>query len=262
MALQPKEHKDPIPIYYNQHVMLQCRTTGLVSPILVIRKVGQGNKVIGGVLSDHIVEKQLGGEHMHDECLGDPVSQLHKVAFQVLDTHTAVSRTTQTSWTQPANYPSCMNDVVGIYRTSGQRQPTPPSSGGGTPHPAPFTTTSTPLPFAWLNPCDTSGAMQQGEGGRTPSDGPPAYQKRRVSIGINDAVILDSSALALKQQRRYSSANEQSKPLTTPARRRNSVFSSTSTWHEDISETCIWSIVGTGKLAVFSLLVLYSFLLY
>ncbi|SAM01737.1 hypothetical protein [Absidia glauca] len=229
-------HNGLIPIYYNQHVVLQCRTTGLVSPILVIRKVGQGNTAIGGVLPAHILDKQFGGDDKHDECLGDSVSQLHKVAFQVVDSHASYS-STHTCWTQPANYLSCMNDVVGIYRTSGHRQPTPPSSG--TSHPAPFTTTSTPLPFAWLEHCGSNGAMQQSD------DGPPAYQKRRVSTGLHDTATLDSSASALKQQRRYSSANEQSKPFTTPAQRRNSVFSSTSAWHEDISETCIWSIVGT-----------------
>src|SRR6266852_2656011 len=42
----------PIPIYYNQTVVLQCLTSGVVSPVLIIRKVEQGTVIVGGGLAD------------------------------------------------------------------------------------------------------------------------------------------------------------------------------------------------------------------
>ena len=41
-----------IPIYYNQTVVLQCLTSGVVSPVLIIRKVDHGTTVVGGGLQE------------------------------------------------------------------------------------------------------------------------------------------------------------------------------------------------------------------
>ena len=40
-----------IPIYYNQTVVLQCLTSGVVSPVLIIRKVDHGTTVVGGTVA-------------------------------------------------------------------------------------------------------------------------------------------------------------------------------------------------------------------
>ncbi|CAG8675066.1 3429_t:CDS:2, partial [Scutellospora calospora] len=39
---------NPIPIHYNQPIVLQCLTTGMTSPTMIIRKVDKGSMVIGG----------------------------------------------------------------------------------------------------------------------------------------------------------------------------------------------------------------------
>ena len=41
----------PIPVYYNQTVVLQCLTSGVVSPVLIIRKVDRQATVVGGRVS-------------------------------------------------------------------------------------------------------------------------------------------------------------------------------------------------------------------
>lgn len=62
-----------IPIYYNQTVVLQCLVSGVVSPVLIIRKVDHQTTVVGGGL-------QEGAKGVADhycspgEVCGDPVS--------------------------------------------------------------------------------------------------------------------------------------------------------------------------------------------
>ncbi|PVU86973.1 hypothetical protein BB559_006299 [Furculomyces boomerangus] len=61
------------PIHYNQTVVLQCLSTGMVSPVMVIRKVERGSIATGSYYA----------QSPHAEVLGDPVSQLHKVSFEI-----------------------------------------------------------------------------------------------------------------------------------------------------------------------------------
>ncbi|PVV03782.1 hypothetical protein BB560_001727 [Smittium megazygosporum] len=67
----------PIPIHYNQPIVLQCLSTGMVSPVMVIRKI-ESNSTASGAFFMH------GSQYVS---LGDPVSQLHKVAFELHKSH-------------------------------------------------------------------------------------------------------------------------------------------------------------------------------
>jgi hypothetical protein len=109
-----------VPIHYNQHVVLQCLTTGLVSPVMVIRKVDKASTVVGGARS----EGGGGGEY-GDEMLGDPVSQLHKVALQIVQEPTPSAPPVQQmpKSSHPVTYLACLNDMVGMHRTSDIRKP-------------------------------------------------------------------------------------------------------------------------------------------
>jgi hypothetical protein len=117
-----------LPIHYNQPVVLQCVTTGLVSPVMVIRKVDKGSMVVGGV---RVVPgtARAGGE-CADESLGDPVSQLHKIAFQIVQDAPASQLDNSKPFlnefylpqsSSPATYLACINDAVGMHRTTGTR---------------------------------------------------------------------------------------------------------------------------------------------
>lgn len=97
-----------IPIHYNQHIVLQCLTTGLVSPVMVIRKVDKASTVVGGATKGHSDD---------EEVLGDPVSQLHKVALQIVQ--------------QQRTYLACMNDMVGMHKTTEPRHPVAVTSTEG-----------------------------------------------------------------------------------------------------------------------------------
>jgi hypothetical protein len=142
IALQDKPD-EPIAIHYNQPVVLQCLHTGLVSPVMIIRKVDKGSSVLGGVRLERAPQStndfKNGGEY-GDEALGDPVSQLHKVAFQIVnDPSTTLGHHSnfgnQPSFnnesdflprlTEPATYLNCASDVVGMHQVSEPRKLNP-----------------------------------------------------------------------------------------------------------------------------------------
>jgi hypothetical protein len=119
-------------IHYNQPVVLQCVTTGLVSPVMIIRKVDKQSLVLGGNRVDNPIGS-LGGE-CSDETLGDPVSQLHKVAFQIVQDPSFhqgnMKQNIAGHWkipqsSHPVTYLACLNDVVGMHKTTSTRHLVP-----------------------------------------------------------------------------------------------------------------------------------------
>ncbi|KAJ1773808.1 hypothetical protein IW140_000218 [Coemansia sp. RSA 1813] len=123
IAGQPQP-RAPIPILYNQPVILQCVSTGMCSPVLTLRKVEKGSLAVGCF---------YGRDHSRD-VLGDPVSQLHKVAFEVrvqtLEELPAVTVTPAGLNTRVGSYLTCMGDVVGLNSTCDGRQLTSDASSG------------------------------------------------------------------------------------------------------------------------------------
>lgn len=140
----------PLAVRYNQHIVLQCLTTGLVSPVMIIRKVDKASTVVGGArCPDEIDPSFSGGGEFGDEVLGDPVSQLHKIALQIVQpesilqqqAHQAESHfqntyfqghfnNTQSSENMmpqmtkgPVMYLACLNDLVGTHKTTDKRTP-------------------------------------------------------------------------------------------------------------------------------------------
>ncbi|KAI9592298.1 hypothetical protein BDF19DRAFT_217395 [Syncephalis fuscata] len=118
-----------IPVHYNQLVVLQCLTTGMVSPVMRVRKVEKGSMVTGGAEITSLGDGT--------EMLGDPVSQLHKVAFEIyqpkpiappassaesLEEHMMYGQSQPSPLsvntgfdTAPGTYLACLGDVVGVH---------------------------------------------------------------------------------------------------------------------------------------------------
>ncbi|KAI8388280.1 beta-trefoil DNA-binding domain-containing protein [Radiomyces spectabilis] len=135
IALQTNPQQQPLPVHYNQPVVLQCVTTGLVSPVMIIRKVDRGSLVLGGNQVNDL-SCVTGGEY-GDEAIGDPVSQLHKVAFQIVQDasvganhqHAQYENATSAGTAEPhlpktskpSAYLACLNDVVGMHKVLGGR---------------------------------------------------------------------------------------------------------------------------------------------
>ncbi|KAI9442495.1 LAG1-DNAbind-domain-containing protein [Lactarius indigo] len=228
----------PIPIYYNQTVVLQCLTSGVVSPVLIIRKVDHQTTVVGGGAQEG--SKGVGEQFCAPgEVCGDPVSQLHKVAFEGPLASTGA-------------FLSCMGEKVNTYRpvdgrqwqngVDGPRSPdspavpsspiisTPASNGSGNdyfasgPSPAVRSEPTSPVPNPMEFPSNDGGRVKKGKRGSSSAGG------------------LSKSSASSKTRRRPTSAGSSGSRQTGS----DSGASSGALWQVDIGETSVWTIVGTG----------------
>lgn len=252
-AIGITHHGSHIPIYYNQTVVLQCLTSGVVSPVLIIRKVERDTTVVGGGL-------QEGAKGVPDhfcslgEVCGDPVSQLHKVAFEVYDPNKPAPAPGSTGAT--GAFLSCMGDKVNTYRPSDGRtwnysemssrsqSPAVPDSPGASSNGSltDYFSNGSPVDSSSL---DGHGLPPSSDGGRvnsrrgtkranTTSGGPvmkgPSKARRRVnSVGSNGSGGGYTSSSA-----RYGIADQS--------------MASGALWSIDIGESAVWTIVGTEQI--------------
>ncbi|KAJ7772562.1 jkappa-recombination signal binding protein [Mycena maculata] len=234
-----------IPIYYNQTVVLQCLTSGVVSPVLIIRKVDHQTTVVGGGL-------QEGAKGVADhycapaEVCGDPVSQLHKIAFEVYDPARAMPEP-GTPGTSGA-FLSCMGEKVNTYRPidgrqwnggslGGSNSPTmpgspissTPASSGGNDYFHPSTGSAPTSPSASPDFLSNDGGRVRKKRGSTSTGGISGITKSVPKGGRRRP----SSAGSVTSTRRGSSSD--------------SGVSSGALWQVDIGETSVWTIVGTDQ---------------
>lgn len=132
----------PTPIYYNQPIVLQCLATGVISPIMIIRRVDKGTAATGGGSIDGpqpFVSLNL--PVAPGETLGDPVSQLHKIALEIMDNPAAAYGSPMSSYLDgfsgSGTFLACLGENVGIHRATEGRKPLGPPNGGGYPSATP-----------------------------------------------------------------------------------------------------------------------------
>lgn len=247
----------PIPIYYNQTVVLQCLTSGVVSPVLIIRKVDHQTIVVGGGAQEGA--KGVGEQYcVPGEVCGDPVSQLHKVAFEVFEPGKAAPKP-GTPGVSGA-FLSCMGEKVNTFRPiegrqwAGKResdQPddphspilsgsplasSPPVSGNGSPVSTDYFGTASSVGSA---PGSLSSASGLGLGDFPSNDGGKVKKGKRGSASAGGGPGAKAST---KVRRRPASAGS--------AGSRHGTMdggSSGALWNVDIGESSVWTIVGTGK---------------
>lgn len=231
-----------IPIYYNQTVVLQCLTSGVVSPVLIIRKVDHQTTVVGGGLQEGA--KGIADHYCSPgEVCGDPVSQLHKIAFEVYDPNKGLPELGTPGIT--GAFLSCMGEKVNTYRPIDGRQWNT-AQGNGSNSPA--------LPGSPISP--TVGPSSANEYFSHPGkmDSAPASPSSEF-LPSNDG------GRVMKKKRSTSSAGGINKPVGKGRRRPSSAGSISSRrgsstdsgaasgalWQVDIGETSVWTIVGTGE---------------
>ncbi|KAG6370654.1 LAG1-DNAbind-domain-containing protein [Boletus reticuloceps] len=235
-----------IPVYYNQTVVLQCLVSGVVSPVLIIRKVDHQTTVVGGGL-------QEGAKGVADhycapgEVCGDPVSQLHKIAFEVFDSTKGMPEPGTPG--QTGAFLSCMGEKVNTYRpVDGRQWNIPQSLGSASPILPGSPVVSTPASMS-------NGADYFGQGNGTANSEPasPSSSNDYSNDGgrVKKGKRSTSSAGGIaknpgpKARRRPTSAGS-----ATSGRRGSSSDSGASSgalWQVDIGETSVWTIVGTDQ---------------
>ena len=247
-----------IPVYYNQTVVLQCLTSGVVSPVLIIRKVDHATTVVGGGL-------QEGAKGIADhyctpgEVCGDPVSQLHKIAFEVYDS--AKSAPEPGTPGVSGAFLSCMGEKVNTYRPVEGRQwnsSITQNVEADSPTAAPDSpSASTPVtgngPSDYFGGSNGSGSVPNSP---IPADFPSndGGKVRKGKRGSSSAGGLTKPA-SQKGRRRPTSAGSAGGSVTS-SRRGSSSDSSASSgalWQVDIGETSVWTIVGVGESSWFTL---------
>ncbi|KAJ2926757.1 hypothetical protein H1R20_g10322, partial [Candolleomyces eurysporus] len=226
-----------IPIYYNQTVVLQCLTSGVVSPVLIIRKVDRQTTVVGGGLQEGA--KGIADHYCSPgEVCGDPVSQLHKIAFEVYDANKAPADPGTPGIS--GAFLSCMGEKVNTYRPIEGRQWNANVVNGSN---------SPVLPGSPLSPTNGSGSADYFGNGESEPPSPSSGD-----FGSNDGG-------RVKKKRSTSSAGNLGKPVGKNRRRPSSAgsvssrrgsgsdsgASSGALWQVDIGETSVWTIVGTDQ---------------
>lgn len=269
-----------IPIHYNHAVILQCQSTGMISPIMFVRKVEKGSLVVGSI-------NTATGE----EILGDPVSQLHKIAFELAQKppvinspnniacgasqhpmfspdympSTAASNAATAMFVSPTGpnmrrhsfapgtktnmrgrittyletngtYLSCSNNVVGLHQTADGKKLVDAAGGGvsvnyrvnhgnsndpAIPYPQPG------LNNDWHNPNDFMGTLHMGAG---------IHHHM-----IRTASVSGPSGSRPKQRNNSISSHPNDMDPSSPT----ADSMSTVTWCEDVTDSAVWTIVGT-----------------
>ncbi|RDB25129.1 Suppressor of hairless [Hypsizygus marmoreus] len=233
-----------IPIYYNQTVVLQCLTSGVVSPVLIIRKVDHQTTAVGGGL-------QEGAKGVADhycspgEVCGDPVSQLHKIAFEVFDSNKGMPEPGTPGVS--GSFLSCMGEKVNTYRPIEGRQWNNPQ-GNGSNSPAlpgsPIASNASSAGSEYFGNGAAGSAPASPSSAAAPdfpsNDGGRVKKKRSTSSAggmaknVSKARRRPSSAGSVSSSRRGSSSD--------------SGASSGALWQVDIGETSVWTIVGTDQI--------------
>ncbi|KZS93938.1 LAG1-DNAbind-domain-containing protein [Sistotremastrum niveocremeum HHB9708] len=246
-----------IPIYYNQTVVLQCLVSGVVSPVLIIRKVDHGTVVVGGGL-------QEGAKGVPDhfcapgEVCGDPVSQLHKIAFEVYDAAKAVPQPGTPGAT--GAFLSCMGEKVNTYRpVEGRQWNSPQNSSRGSNSPSipssPMPSTPSSLGPSSVGP-DYFSAAGSSTGSVPPSptsfdfpssDGGRVKKRKRGSISNSPGMTKASAASAKGRRRQNSASSVSSSRAGGYSGGSEHSASSGALWAVDIGETSVWTIVGTDQ---------------
>ena len=239
----------PIPIFYNQTVVLQCLTSGVVSPVLIIRKVDRQTTVVGGGAQEG--SKGVGEQYCAPgEVCGDPVSQLHKVAFEVFEPGKGAPEPRSPGPT--GAFLSCMGEKVNTYRPVEGRQWQSGVDGSRSPD----------SPVVPSSPIISTPASN-GSGNDYFGSGPSSVARSEPASPVPNPLEFPSSdgGRVKKPKRGSSSAGGLSKSSASKPRRRptsagsagsrqtgsDSGASSGALWQVDIGETSVWTIVGTGR---------------
>lgn len=229
-----------IPVYYNQTIVLQCLTSGVVSPVLIIRKVDRQTTVVGGGMQDG--SKAVADHYCAPgEVCGDPVSQLHKIAFEVYDANNYPAPHNLTG--QSGSFLSCMGEKVNTFRPLEARSWAPGS------HLSP----SSPL-------------MQGGTVDYFGQDsGPPSPTGSEYLPGTNDGGKVKKTTRSTSSAGNRSSGKGRRRTGGSASSNSNSRRNATSEyalgssgamWQVDIGESSVWTIVGTGLWSQFTGIIL------
>lgn len=247
-------------IRYNSTVILQSVQTGLCSPILVLRRVEQDAEVVGG----DGTSSEMSAAHPEGEQLGDLVSQLQKIAFEVYSDSMVRSAGLWLACDQDEVVEKSVHADRKWSAIASSQSRSRPSSVSSTPNQRfgvlPMTphTGSVNLPSTPSSPnSNTSSLDYFGSHSRK------ASSSSLMSPISSDAPLPSTDGGPIRRQRTGSASRG---PLGRPAhKKRQSADSAASSfehlqnaypstgdvpkfyWSLDVGDVCVWSIVSTEQ---------------
>lgn len=237
-AIQFSNNNPHIPIYYNQTVVLQCLTSGVVSPVLIIRKVDHSTTVVGGGAQD--TTKNVPDSYCAPgEVCGDPVSQLHKIAFEVYDASKAGAEPGKPGLSSP--FLACVGEKVNTHHPEETRtwnSPVQASPGSQSPS----------LPGSPIVSTPTSATSAAGEHfNGSGDDAFPSADGGRVRRKRNSTSREGRAPTATKGRRPRQSSTGSNRGGSGGEGPQTGTQASGALWSIDVGETSIWTIVGTDQ---------------
>ncbi|KZV97769.1 LAG1-DNAbind-domain-containing protein [Exidia glandulosa HHB12029] len=232
-----------IPIYYNQTVVLQCLTSGVVSPVLIIRKVDHSTMVVGGGVQD--TSKNVPDSYCCvGEVCGDPVSQLHKVAFEVHDPAKGAPELGHPGMS--SSFLACMGEKVNTHHPEEMRAWNSPAHSSPASHSPSLP--GSPIISTPTSATSASGEYFNGTGGMSPSDHDfPSSDGGRVRRKRNSTSREGRAPTATKARRARQSSTGSNRGGSGGEGPQAGMQASGSLWSIDVGETSIWTIVGTDQ---------------
>ncbi|BEJ14972.1 hypothetical protein CspHIS471_0407390 [Cutaneotrichosporon sp. HIS471] len=267
-------------VRYNSTVVLQSLQTGIISPVLVIRRGDDGSDVVG--MDGTATEPNVASPH--GELAGHPVSQLQKVAFEVYNPKHYDEYHRDRRWA--GNWLSCDQETVRsqhvtvpkdrqwkqIPATGRNGRATPSSSAPNTPFRQQAVLPMTPhnvsvgLPSNDASPNSSQGSEYFGPHSRKPSSS-------SLFSPLQNEIQLPSTGEAGPVRRQRTGSSSSRGPLARPPAHRKrsshdigSLHTSQSLdhlasatvnpnsslerffWTIDVGDVCIWSIVSTEQI--------------
>ncbi|EJD42668.1 LAG1-DNAbind-domain-containing protein [Auricularia subglabra TFB-10046 SS5] len=233
-----------IPVYYNQTVVLQCLTSGVVSPVLIIRKVDHSTVVVGGGAQDS-------GKSVPDlycapgEVCGDPVSQLHKIAFEVFDSNKGAPELGHPG--ASGSFLACMGEKVNTHHPEEPRSWNNPIHSSPASHSpslpgSPVISTPTSATSASSEYFNGTSGMSPSDHDFPSSDGGRVRRKRNSSSREGRAPTASAKGRRARQSSTGSNRGGSGNEAPTAG-----AATSGALWGIDVGETSIWTIVGTDQ---------------
>jgi hypothetical protein len=260
---------------------------------MIIRKVDKASTVVGGArCPDEIDASFSGGGEFGDEVLGDPVSQLHKIALQIVSHDNIMQHQAQqynggqfdfnqqqqpdTMMPQmtngPSTYLACLNDLVGTHKTADKRSSikglqfnTEAAIAAAAAAAESYSFTASAL-SATLN-SNTMASRKRRVSMMDGSFNIPHHQQMTGSTN-NDSARRRVTDLQLPHQQLIHRSQSVSAPSSSPFQDRSAAANRKSSlltnggqalaefgayWSEDVTDAAVWTIVGTGTTKIYIL---------
>ncbi|KAM0750075.1 hypothetical protein T439DRAFT_356727 [Meredithblackwellia eburnea MCA 4105] len=240
-------------IYYNMPVVLQCLSTAVVSPVMIIRKVETNRTVIGGGSNSgySAIAAAQGLPCAPGERLGEAVAQFRPIALEIYTDPNKARSGDPTSHPPPENtFLACLGDAIGINQSREVRKYFHPSSSA----PDSDSPNSPATPITPVTPTS----------GRFFSSGVPTPMENQVY-----EEDISANGTKVKRLRRLSSSNNvpqapygaksPARPASTLSKhkRRGQSLSNLSqltdqgeddpgpnVWSIDCGDPCVWTVVA------------------